>query len=328
MSDSLRRQITMLNHVPRFPRCISTAELVSRLARDGYATTMRTVQRDLNKLAQDFPLESDSAKPQGWRWRQGAVINTFGMDAHAALTFGLVEQYLQPLLPKTTLSHLAPWFSAAASIREQMDPKLQLWQKCVRVLPMNTNTVPPASNPEIQDAVYESLLNSKQISLTYKAITGDGNAKTYPVHPWGLLIKDSCVYLVGSAKSYDKARLFHLHRIEQAELMEDAAHKPESFDIDLFITQEWGIKTGLRDMRVKIAVSPLIAKYLYESPMREQRLVCSDEVTSTFEFETQDSARFRAWLLSLGADAQILSPSQLRKEIGQSVQAMANLYKE
>jgi predicted DNA-binding transcriptional regulator YafY len=328
MSDSLRRQITMLNHVPRFPRCISTAELASRLERDGYATTMRTVQRDLNKLAQDFPLESDGAKPQGWRWRQGAVINTFGMDAHAALTFGLVEQYLQPLLPKTTLSHLAPWFNAAALMREWMDPKLQLWQKCVRVLPMNTNTVPPASNPAIQDTVYEALLNNKQINITYKAITGDGNAKTYPVHPWGLLIKDSSVYLVGSAKSYDQARLFHLHRIEEAEPLEDPAYKPEDFDIDRFIAQEWGIKNDPQAMRVKIAVSPLIAKYLQESPMPEQRLICVGDVMTTFEFKAQYSERFRAWLLSLGADAHVLSPAELRKEISQSVKAMASLYTE
>ena len=65
------------------------------------------LKRDLNALATAFPLDSDQRKPQGWCWRQGAgQLEIPGMDVHAALTFNLVEQYMQNLLPRSTLSHI------------------------------------------------------------------------------------------------------------------------------------------------------------------------------------------------------------------------------
>jgi predicted DNA-binding transcriptional regulator YafY len=62
--------------------------------------------------------------------------------------------------------------------------------------------------------------------------------------------------------------------------------------------------------------------------MPEQRLICVGDVMTTFEFKAEYSEGFRAWLLSLGADAHVFSPAELRKEISQSVKAMASLYTE
>ena len=326
MSGPIRRQITMLNHIPRSPRKISAANLAEQLERDGYSTTLRTVQRDLNELAREFPLESDNARPQGWCWRKGASIDTFGMDSHAALTFGLVEEYLAPLLPRTTLSHISPWFSAASQIRNNMEPKLQLWQKRIRVLPANTASTPPITDIEIQDTVYDALLNGLQLRITYKAITGKGDAKTYPLHPWGLLVRDSTSYLIGSAKDYNAPRLFKLHRIEHAVLLKEKALVPKDFDIDKFIEKEWGITHDPQPMRIRLKVSALVAKYLLESPMPEQEVIDSHGLGATLEFTAPDNERLRAWLLSLGPEANVLRPAKLRNQIGMKVKLMASHY--
>jgi hypothetical protein len=66
---------------------------------------LRAVQRDLNALATAFPLDFDQRKAQGRCWRQGAgQLETPSTDVHAALTFSLVEQYMQNLLPSVDSS--------------------------------------------------------------------------------------------------------------------------------------------------------------------------------------------------------------------------------
>jgi len=51
MSDTLMRQWQMLRLIPRHPVKVATAELIQRLADEGFETTQRTLQRDLMRLS-------------------------------------------------------------------------------------------------------------------------------------------------------------------------------------------------------------------------------------------------------------------------------------
>ena len=59
MSNTAVRYLTMLRMVPRYPRSITTTELASRLEEQGFSVTMRSIQRDLEKLSADIPSGSD-----------------------------------------------------------------------------------------------------------------------------------------------------------------------------------------------------------------------------------------------------------------------------
>lgn len=117
MNDTLMRQWMILRAIPRHPRRIDAPTIHAMLDDWGISVSLRTIQRDLNALAETFPLDFDESKPQGWCWREGASqLEVPSMDAHAALTFNLVEQYMKNLLPRSTLSHMAPWFDAAQGV--------------------------------------------------------------------------------------------------------------------------------------------------------------------------------------------------------------------
>jgi hypothetical protein len=73
MNETILRQWSMLRHIPRIPRKTSAPMLLTRLEDDGFKTTLRTIQRDLNLLAISFPLQSDDAKPQGWSWSKDSL---------------------------------------------------------------------------------------------------------------------------------------------------------------------------------------------------------------------------------------------------------------
>jgi hypothetical protein len=164
MNDSLMRQWAMLRLIPRFPRCIDAPIIHSQLLGQGMTVSLRTVQRDLNSLATTFLLDFDESKPQGWCWREGASqLEIPSMDAHAALTFNLVEQYMQNMLPRSTLNQMAPWFKAAEGVANSQVSSVSKLRDKLRVIPHTLCKVPAPINRAIQASTYNGLLNESQI---------------------------------------------------------------------------------------------------------------------------------------------------------------------
>jgi len=249
------------------------------------------------------------------------------MDAHAALTFNLVEQYMQNLLPRSTLSQMAPWFEAAQGVASSQASTVTKWRDKVRVIPHTLNKVPAPIDPEIQSTIYTGLLNEKQLQVTYRAITTGKEAKTYPVHPLGVVVMEQVVYLVCTVKDYQDARFLALHRIDSAELLESTATRPASFDIDEFILREFGIRLGKEPFNLVLRIRGVLAKYLAETPVAaDQTMIPIDSVWTRIEVRVQDTIQLRTWLRSLGPDAVVEQPTSLRARLQSEWEELVAMY--
>ena len=328
MNDTLMRQWAMLRAIPRYPRRVDAPSIHAILDGLGMAVSLRTVQRDLKTLATTFPLDFDESKPQGWCWREGVgQLEIPSMDAHAALTFSLVEQYMQNLLPRSTLSHMAPWFDAAQGVASSQASTLTKWRDKLRVVPGSLNKIPAPIDPDIQATVYNGLLDERQIEVTYRAITTGKEAKTYPVHPLGLVVMDQVVYLVCTVKEYQDARFLAMHRIESAQLLEAGAAKPTAFDIDEFILREFGIRVGMAPLKLVLRIRGVLAKYLVETPIAaDQAVAAIDSEWTRVQATVQDTIQLRTWLRSLGPDAVVEEPESLRAQLKREWEELASLY--
>jgi predicted DNA-binding transcriptional regulator YafY len=317
MNDSLMRQWVMLRAIPRHPRRVDAPTIHAKLSDLGMIVSLRTVQRDLNTLAKTFPLDFDESKPQGWCWRQGAgQLEIPSMDAHAALTFTLVEQYMQNLLPRSTLSHMAPWFDAAQGVASSQASTVTRWRDKLRVVPHTLNKIPAPIDPDIQATIYNGLLNEKQLEVTYRAITTGKEAKTYPVHPLGLVVMEQVVYLVCTVKDYQDPRFLAVHRIDSAQLLEVDAIKPASFDIDQFVLREFGIRLGTTPLNLVLRIRGVLAKYLAETPIAtDQTMTPTDGEWTRVRVKVHDTVQLRTWLRSLGPDAVVEEPTSLREQL-------------
>ena len=99
-SNSLYRQWQILSRLPT-GKWIGTRELQEMLEREGIDISLRTIQRDLNQIAQRFPIESNKAVPQGWRWQSDAPIQSLPhMTSSQAVTFMMVESTLSTSFPE------------------------------------------------------------------------------------------------------------------------------------------------------------------------------------------------------------------------------------
>lgn len=238
--DPLLRQIALLQLIPRAPRRISTTTLQEKLRDWGFEIDIRSLQRDLNRLVElDFPIDRhDDERPYRWSYKENAQFNLPQHDTPTALTLHLVESHLRQLLPQGVVQQLAPQFRAA---REHLDNlsrnQLARWPQRVRTIPNGQALIPAEVPAAVWAAVSEALVAQLQLRVRYRSRSRGGEHKTLRLHPQSLVSRHAVSYLVAMADDYDDLRQFALHRIEQADLLDDQtpARQCDDHDIDAYI---------------------------------------------------------------------------------------------
>ena len=176
MSDTLMRHWEMLKAIPREPAKIDTRSLMTLLNQKGFSVSQRTVQRDLGRLAGIFPDLMTDKNPDvaGWSWRKNSTINDFpSIDPPMALTFKLVENFLQNLIPPSVLGLIQPYLSTSDTVLAELDDRnYRDWSSKVAIVPRTQPLIPATVDPEVVRVVYESLLHQKRFRGWYNARSG------------------------------------------------------------------------------------------------------------------------------------------------------------
>lgn len=317
MTDTLLRQWAMLRHIPRHPRKVDTVTLQNILAKQGHDITLRTIQRDLNKLSLALPLISDEAKPQGWSWEANAeVLDLPALDPQTALTFKLVESHMGQLLPASTLDYLQPWFRTAKGVLDQHGNGLAHWPDKIRVLPSGMVRKAPNIKPEVAEAVYQAVLQERQLQITYSGKSEDAEAPSHTIHPLALVVRDRVVYLICIFNGFVDPRQLAMHRILSAKVLEESALRPIGFSIDTYIADgEFGIPLNPHPIVLEAEFMRHVAIHLRESPIADDQVIEDvDEENVLLRATVPDTLELRLWLKSFGDEVMVVKPDTLNQE--------------
>lgn len=308
--ETLLRQWAMLRLIPRHPRRIDTGRIRDELLQVGYDVTLRTIQRDLNKLSAVLPLGSDQSKPQGWWWQADAdLLEIPGLDPQAALVFKMAEQHLNQVMPKSTLDSLSPWFKAANGVLEKQPTGTGKWMDKVRILPRGQPLIPPVVDPNVQTTVMQAVFEEKRLSITYTP-HGQHEPKDYEVNPMALVQRDHLLYIVCTLWEYQNPMLLVMHRIRSAVLLEQPSRWPDDFDLDAYIQQgELGFRVG-PPIRLVAKIARSVAEILSETPLSlDQTLFNMDDEAVQLTATVPDTKELRAWLRGFGRLVNIAEPA-------------------
>lgn len=332
--DSLYRQWHLLRQVPRYPQKITVQAIREYLVAAGFEVTERTVQRDLIDLSGLFPLTVDDRdKPYGWSWQRD--VKSFdlpGLTIDEAMTWVLVEQHLNCMLPTSAVDHLRPYFHAA---RDRLDGEPQpkrgrSWLNKVRTVQPAQPLIPPVIDPEVQRAVSEALLHEQQIEIDYRR-KGAGETKLYQVHPLALIQRGSIFYLYGRLFDHPNARLLALHRIERVKILSNQpVMAPKGFDLDEQLAKgSLGFGNG-EQIEIKLKFYEGKGEHLHETPLSgDQRIDESTEQQGelTITATVADTPQLKWWLLGFGDGVEILAPAMLRHSLSETAAKMMARYK-
>lgn len=332
--ENFYRRLRMLQLIPRHPKKISTRELMEKLAKENIAISQRTIQRDLNFLRDTcFPhLHGDgNLEMQGWFWEKDTVVQDLpALSDITALTFQLAESLLAKRFPDSIMTALQPYFDQS---RRKLESKDQ--RKCerknilnkIRVISGNLPLIPPKIDAQHLETIYEALLQDRQVHCRYKK--KDGDVAGYDLHPLGLVIRDSVMYLVATAWEYHDILHFALHRFIKCEISEFPAVHLDSFDLDAYIAEGYfEYPLGIAEpLKLVLRFFREAGSHLLDTPLSaDQSATFANDGMMIIEATVIVSSRLKWWILGFGENVEVLEPQFLREEFGKISRSMAAKY--
>lgn len=330
--ETLFRHWHLLRLIPRQPQKITVKSIASVLNNEGLGVTERTIQRDLQELSALFSLVVDDRdKPFGWSWKKDArSFDLPGMTLNEGLAWVMLEQYLHQMLPSTTVDHLKPYFSSAHQrLKSESSPKRsRSWLDKIRILPPNQPLISPQIAPQVQKTVSEALFNEQRLEIRYRK-KNEAEPVVYQIHPLALIQRGNVLYLYARLFDYPDARSLAMHRIEEAEQLDEPVIYPDGFDLDECVKRGvWGFG-GEQQCELVIRFYERKGEHLYETPLTSnQRLQVEDEAAGilTVYATVPDTPQLRWWILGFGDCAEVLEPMSLRHDLSQMVTRMEARY--
>lgn len=332
------RYLDMLEFIPREDD-VSVEEIKQALERRGYVIDKRTVQRDLNKLAKTFNLQSSrgDGPSKRWSYAQDAPVKFFpSMDEHTALSFQLMQAFLKPLMAPETLDSMEPFFKKSAELLSQRTEVAARWQEKVHVIPLGLPRIPPTVNHDVQKVIYQALLHEQPLRVHYRSRSSEVY-KEHLVSPLGLVIRDHVSYLVLVMNKSGHLGCWPLQRFKDAKEDLNAEYsRPDSFNLAAYAKENIGFKMSNAPtvmgesppLELELRMDEISAVSVAECPV-SARQTMSKQADGSFLLSASvpDTHELRCWIRSLGQRVEVLAPGHLRAEIAEEIASMFQRYK-
>jgi predicted DNA-binding transcriptional regulator YafY len=129
-------------------------------------------------------------------------------------------------------------------------------------------------------------------------------------------------YLVATTFEYTDVRLYALHRVRAARMLETPAKRPPDFDLDTYISRGALHFGGERTLRLRARVSEELGRILSETPLSEDMMLRRARAGGyTVSATVPDTWALHMWLLSQGDGIEVTAPKALREQLRSTLEA-------
>lgn len=180
----------------------------------------------------------------------------------------------------------------------------------------------PAGAPRLE-TVREAVWAGEQLDLCYPRSDNDG-AEWRRVEPHGLVCKAGVWYLVAYCQLRQDFRIFRVDRIEDLTVRDEETAPRPDFDLEAYWEERrQAFQEQIAPFTLTLRVTPRGRTWLYDHYciLREEA-----DGAAMVQVKLGSSNDALSYALSLGAEATVLDPPELREAIRTQAQAIASLY--
>ena len=182
-----------------------------------------------------------------------------------------------------------------------------------------------AASNDLLSRINEALLGRHKIDIDYYTMSRRRTSERR-VAPYRLWFHNDGFYVIGFCEKRQDIRIFALDRIQSLQVCAETFEVPEGMDVDAIPRSSFGVFTG-EPVQVKIRFSRDVAEYIKERIWHDTQHIHSHRDGSiTFEAQVAGIQDVKFWVMSWGAQAQVMAPDELRRAICAEAKAMHRLY--
>jgi len=178
---------------------------------------------------------------------------------------------------------------------------------------------------EIINQVNEAALERRRVEILYFAMSQRKKTKR-KVDPYRIWFFNGTFYLIGFCHLRKTIRTFALDRIRMLSRTEERFVVPEDFKLEDFLRSSFGVFQG-EPQRVKIWFAAEVAGYIQEKVWHEsQQIRPQKDGSILFEAEVAGTDEIKYWIMTWGANAEVLEPASLREDIRKEAAGILDRY--
>ncbi len=137
---------------------------------------------------------------------------------------------------------------------------------------------------------------------------------------------EPAAYVVAHDRLRDAIRTFKLERIQAAELLPEPYVIPEDFDVYKWLESSWGI-IAEDEVEIRLRFTPAVARRVRESVWHHsQKLVDLPDGGCVLTICVGGIREIKSWVMSWGAEVEVLAPPELRAQLAEDSRRMAVQY--
>jgi len=153
-----------------------------------------------------------------------------------------------------------------------------------------------------------------------------GREEEHRFDPYALTFRRHAWYVVGYCREHRTEHVLRASRIRQARRTGEHFERPANFSLARFFAESWQVFRG-KPVTVKVRFSARVAPLIEELEWHpSQRTKRERDGRLLFTARWPLSPEVVAWVLSWGADAEVLAPKALREEVASVARKLAAIY--
>jgi predicted DNA-binding transcriptional regulator YafY len=182
------------------------------------------------------------------------------------------------------------------------------------------------ADSEIVSCIAAAIERNKTLSVVYCS-QRSGETKTLIIDPYALVFRRHNWYLIAHSQNHNRTVQLKMVRIVKAVNTGESFELPHGFSIDSFYAKSWEMWAGGEERKVRVKFSPRVAGIIRESKRHpSQELEDTPDGSVIFSVKVSGTEEIGFWILSWGAEAEVLEPQDLRASIEDTTRAMLAIY--
>lgn len=301
----------------RMPNCTRLAEVLE--------VCPKTIQRDIEFMRDqlDLPIEYDAERHGFFYSRAVAAFPTMQVTEGELVALAVAQKALEQYRGTPFERPLAAAFQKLTDgLSEKISFSWTHVEGSVSFRQAGT-TVPDL---RLFERLGEAVLRSQEIEFDYLKPGADRHERRR-VQPYHVACIDGQWYLFAQDLVREGIRTFALTRMRALRNLGKPFNRPLGFSIEALLAASFGVFHGGKSQVVRLRFSRAVARFVMERRWHaSQRVEAVDGGGCELTMRVMDSPELRRWILSWGAEAEVLAPVGLRASVREAVESLRQIY--
>jgi len=273
--------------------------------------TERSIYRDIVALSEaNVPIYYDN----GYKLASGNFLPPLNFD---------FDEYhsLKLALDSSPLSRTAKYQAALRRVKAKVEAGLSDSVKKKERFTPETMSIEIATSAEqkrgekFYGIIEEAITSWRCLELEYDSIQSGASKRI--IEPYFIIFRGRAFYFVAFCRLRQDFRTFRIDRVAHLRILDEKFNKRDDINPKTYFEGSWQLFSG-EPVEVAVRFRGVAARVVLSGrhhPGESIERVGQDEVM--YKVVTRGLEEIQRWLLGFGADAEVLSPPQLRENLAQ-----------